>query len=713
MKKAIFRLLLLPVIAAAEPSVYRNPIIKDGADPGLVRKDGLTYIFVTSHMNTVMLKSPNGATDWSEPKIVYQGGNNTQGWAPSLREQDDTWHLYTAGTYSTGTSLEGPFTFQKKALGFDPYYYHDTEGTGKHYLIWGGSHTGNCIAEMETPSKLKPDTGLYFLPPTGWGGTWEGLWLEKINGSYVLMISANGANSPEYRLHYATADSIDGPYTFQSDLHDAAFLRRSDYEGIYGPGHHAMLQDEHGTWWVYYQQHNDGGGHWNRSIAIDPLWFDAAGHPNIRPTRGIDRPAPGSPPSVIWPAIPATTPIEAEAYHGSRCNQLMDGNGGTVVGDFRHAGWISFRNVDFQAGLAGFSVTAANGNTSPTSLELRLDSAQGEVIGGLLIPPAGDWETYQSQTVKLLRTVSGTHDLFLVANGAQAETEAVRIDHFQFLPDAETPSIRPTPLAPQSTTLTAGGTVEIDLLNEQPGLQLVSAGGIQSALRSEKANSTNLTIDQNGNLTYRAPGSYWGTDRVVYTVKNQQGAYSRGVLTLRIEPEHTAHVVDGTAVIQGEDFAGHYDYKDTLQWGTGSAIPGFTGTGYVQTPNQGTKQWIAERAGNPRSAELDYPIQIPEAGIYHVWARVYAPDAESNNASISLSTSSDVRTRPDINQAWLIEPKTTGQWEWVKIDNPLSIPAGLHRLALRRGQDGLAVDQIVMTRFENFNPEDAALNRTD
>lgn len=698
----ILALVLTPLVASAQCAVYTNPIIADGADPGLVQENGMTYIFVTSQMNTVMVKSPNGATDWSEPKIVYKGNNNQQGWAPSLRKTGDTWHLYTAGAYCEGNSLEGPFEYKKRALGFDPYYYHDVEGSGKHWFVWGGSHTGNCVAEMETASTLKPDTGLYFLPPTGWGGTWEGLWVERVNGKYVMMISADSANSPNYRLHYAVADSLEGPYVFMSDVRDAAFLRRSDYEHIYGPGHHAMMRDKNGTWWVYYQHHNDGGGHWNRSIAIDPLWFDASGHPQMRPTRGIGRPGPGSAPGKIWPALPSGAVIEAEAYHGSRCCNLMDGNGGTVVGDFKQSGFIAFRNVEFAQGFAGLSVTVANGNESPATLEFRLGSAKGKLLAALIVPPTGNWDIYRTETVRLRDIPTGLQDVLLVVTGRDPSAEALRIDRFRLVATAEREPVDVPSVKPVEKTVAAGKTLEVNLLDGTSGLKLVSVNGA----RSEKAKQENLRFTPDGALTYQPPENYWGTDRVFYTVENADGALSRGTLTLLVEPEKTARFHNGTAVLEAEDFAGGFDYKDELAWETASTLGGFSGSGYVQTPNNGTKQFIAERAGTPRSAQLDYAVRVTDPGVYHVWARVFAPDSESAQASISLCTSSDTQVRPDINQAWLIEPKTTGQWEWVEVDNPLSVPAGLQRLALRRGQDGLAVDRIVMTRSENFNPEE-------
>ena len=690
--------LLLPLSICAQSVTYTNPVIADGADPGLVQHDGMTYVFVTSQYNTVMQKSPDGVTGWSAPKIVYQGTRDRAGWAPSLRKAGDVWHLYTAGAYCTGSSLEGPFELKARALGFDPYCYHDQDGSGKQWFFWGGSHAGNCVAEMETPSSLKPDTGLYFLPPTGWGTTWEGLWVERVNGKYVLMISADSANSPNYRLHYAVSDSLQGPYTLQSDVREAAFLRRSDAEGIYGPGHHAMMQDKHGTWWVYYQQHNDGGGSWNRSIAVDPLWFDASGHPQMRPTRGVARPGPGSDPSQIWPLRRAGDVIEAESYDGSRCCRLMEG--GKVVGDFIHAGFIAFRHVEFSPERPVLSVIAANGGTAAATLELRRGSMQGELLAAVNVLPTGGWDKFETYRVRLLHPQSGTNDAVLVVTGLDPGQEALRLDRWQLTGGEAPVSLQPVSMPAPKQCVAQGGTLRYNLLPAGQGQTLVSVNGA----RSEKSQEPNLSFSPVGDLIYRAPAGYWGTDRIFYTVQGADGALTRGTLTLYVEPKQTARVIDGTAWIEAEDFVAQWPYKDELAWERSSELDGFSGAGYVQTPNEGTSKRIAERAGNPGSAQIDFAVRVSAAGIYRIWARVYAPDAESSVASVSFCTASDVEVRSDINQAWMIQPQTIGQWEWVEVDNPLSIPDGLHRLALRRGQDGLAVDRLLLTADEALDP---------
>ena len=75
----------------------------------------------------------------------------------------------------------------------------------------------------------------------------------KRDGVYYLMYSGTGADSPNYAIGYATADSPRGPFKKYSGN---PIVQRS--EGIYGPGHHCVVTGPDGKlWMVYHQKRND------------------------------------------------------------------------------------------------------------------------------------------------------------------------------------------------------------------------------------------------------------------------------------------------------------------------------------------------------------------------------------------------------------------------------------------------------------------------
>ncbi|MFP4143764.1 MAG: family 43 glycosylhydrolase [Phycisphaeraceae bacterium] len=708
--------LLLAAPASAAETSYENPVVRDGADPAIVQDpdSGRWYLFTTDNYQTARRSSPDGVSDWSEKDTAYPGDPNRQGWAPSLRKAGDTWYMYTVGALTRSDSPDGTFQRIGKTLGFDPQVYQDPEND-QYYFLYGGSHMGHVVAEMTSPTELGQQTALYFLPATDWGWTWEGLYVRKIGDTYYLVLSANSANSPNYRMHYATAPHIDGPYTLQSDMNEAAFLRRSDYENIVGPGHHAMTRDQHGTFWVYYQQHNDQGRNWNRGIALDPLWIDDTGVMHMRPTRGKKRPGPGSKPANVWPTVDAAGQLEAETYDGSRYVTLADGGSGTIVGNFRHDGFVAYRNVDFGDGLSGFTARVANAGTTPASIDVRLGGVHGESVGSLTVPSTGGWDSYQSLSAPLAETITGKHDVVLVASARDIASEALRLDWFTFEENAEGEANLP-PVAKDDEVITrAGQPVTLDPLANDQNLdgdspELTSVGGVETLNRSRKAPDNNLAIRPDGEVTYRPPQDYWGTDRFYYAIADGQGGFARGTVTVYVQPAKTATVEDGLAVVEAENFVAQRideegSHQDESRWETDATLPGHVGKGYVTTPENGTSIWTGESGGRPRGAQLDYALQAP-AGRYWLWARVHAPDDESNTAGVFFATDSQTVSRADVNQTWVLETSPDSDWQWVRLPRKIALAGGLVRFGIRRGEDGMSFDRFVITDDSDYDPAD-------
>ena len=63
-------------------------------------------------------------------------------------------------------------------------------------------------------------------------------------------------------------------------------------QGVFGPGHHCVVNGPDGRLWMVYHQQNSEKTGWQRFLAIDPLWFDEQGVIHFKTTRGTDEPAP-------------------------------------------------------------------------------------------------------------------------------------------------------------------------------------------------------------------------------------------------------------------------------------------------------------------------------------------------------------------------------------------------------------------------------------
>ena len=109
----------------------------------------------------------------------------------------------------------------------------------------------------------------------------------RYEGTYYLLYSGTGADSLDYAIGYATAQSPTGP--FVKYLGNPIVQRGN---GALGPGHGCVVRDDAQRLWSVYHQQKDGSRPWNRFICIDPLWFDAQGILHGRATRGVAQSAP-------------------------------------------------------------------------------------------------------------------------------------------------------------------------------------------------------------------------------------------------------------------------------------------------------------------------------------------------------------------------------------------------------------------------------------
>ena len=89
----------------------------------------------------------------------------------------------------------------------------------------------------------------------------------------------------------------------------------------------------------------------------------------------------------------------------------------TGVGYIKNGDSIVYKNVNFGSGAKSFTAKVANGETTTTTIQLRLGSPSGTLIGSLDVAPTGDWGTYQELTANV-SGASGIQDLYLCFNGA-------------------------------------------------------------------------------------------------------------------------------------------------------------------------------------------------------------------------------------------------------------------------------------------------------
>ncbi|OPZ31371.1 MAG: hypothetical protein BWZ02_00267 [Lentisphaerae bacterium ADurb.BinA184] len=109
---------------------------------------------------------------------------------------------------------------------------------------------------------------------------------------------------------------------------------------------------------------------------------------------------------------------------------------------------------------------------------------------------------------------------------------------------------------------------------------------------------------------------------------------------------------------------------------------------------------IPEGAGKPPEAGGDATIEftLDQAGTYTLWCRVWWLDGCGNSLGIAINGGKDFTFGQDA---------TYKKWHWVRSPprlEQLMLSAGKHTLKLMNREDGIAIDQILLTVNPRFIP---------
>ncbi|MEQ9302317.1 MAG: carbohydrate-binding protein, partial [Marinoscillum sp.] len=121
--------------------------------------------------------------------------------------------------------------------------------------------------------------------------------------------------------------------------------------------------------------------------------------------------------------------IEAESYcdqSGTQTETTSDTGGGQNVGWINDGDWLRFDDVDFDNGAESVDVRVASSSSGGT-VEFRLGSTSGTLLGTAVVPVTGGWQTWTTVSADI-SGASGTQDLYVVfAQGG------ININWFEFI----------------------------------------------------------------------------------------------------------------------------------------------------------------------------------------------------------------------------------------------------------------------------------------
>ena len=129
------------------------------------------------------------------------------------------------------------------------------------------------------------------------------------------------------------------------------------------------------------------------------------------------------------------------------------------------------------------------------------------------------------------------------------------------------------------------------------------------------------------------------------------------------------------------------------------------GSAFAPGASAGRYLEIPEKAGNPPKLEkgfASYTFDLPEEGEYILWARVWWEGECSNSFTVQFD---------DQAPFCFGEDATYRTWHWVKypvsrMTPPLRLKPGKHALVFHNREDGVRLDQVLLSPNKRFVPVD-------
>ncbi|MBB3108040.1 arabinoxylan arabinofuranohydrolase [Paenibacillus phyllosphaerae] len=448
-----------------------NPLVahKFGADPYALVFGGRVYLYMTNdvleydaegkvkdntygNINKIGVISSDDLVNWTDHGNIVAAGPEgaarwaTQSWAPAavhkVMDGKDRFFLYFANNASgigvlTSDSPTGPWVdpigealILRSTPGvadvtwlFDPAVLVDDDG--KAYIYFGGGvpegkdEWPNTARVMQLGDDMVSVVGEAVMIPALY--MFEDAGINKFEGTYYYTYCSNfyrGERSegspPAGEIAYMTSDHPMGPWTYKGPI----LKNPEHFFGIGGNNHHAIFSFGDAWYIAYHAQtlakaigvpNGYRSTHLNQVVFRDGAIMEIqADYKGVGQVKDFNPYVRADAATMGWSAGVAT---EAAANAGEPLNAAL------AVTGIDNGDWIALSRVNFgERGASSFKASFLSGDTEG-AIELRLDQADGERIGTLRIPPAG--EAARSEAETQVTGAQGVRDLYLVFKGEQ------------------------------------------------------------------------------------------------------------------------------------------------------------------------------------------------------------------------------------------------------------------------------------------------------
>lgn len=467
----------------SQPSFSQNPIVSHcyTADPAPMAFEGedSLYVYCDEDMNVPGVNdfyymerwrvySTVDMVNWTDhgvamPRTAFTWAREGTCWASQCVKRGTTYYWYMCVSkpgdwrhyIGVGKSSKpsGPFKDARKQPIFDTGEGGDIDPTvfiddnGQAYLYWGNNKLryAKLNSSMILLNTTIGNKGIVEVPFTqeAFGGVKvddqltgddcyeEGPWLDKRGNHYYLMYAAGGV--PEH-ISYSMSDSPEGPWIYKGQV------MTQQNTGSF-TNHSGMVNYKGKDYFFYHTGWAPGGGGFNRSMAVEEMFFNEDG--TIRPVTATRK------------GVKALCTMNP--YERQQAETLNAAYGISVVGNEATGVYVtgiqagdSMRVANLDFGTEGaksitLRVAAARGNGW---LLIRQDNARGKLLGRFQITATGGNDVWEERNFDLTNTPVGIHDLHFSFIGSAEET-LFNWDWWQF---HDTPTIIEQPEASASAT---------------------------------------------------------------------------------------------------------------------------------------------------------------------------------------------------------------------------------------------------------------------
>lgn len=204
-----------------------------------------------------------------------------------------------------------------------------------------------------------------------------------------------------------------------------------------------------------------------------------------------------TPPRDAYAQIKATS---FNSMSGIQTEATTDAGGGNNVGWIDDADWLAFNNVNFGTGAKQVNVRVASNHAGGT-IELRLGSISGSLIGTVAVENTGGWQSWVTKTANV--NVDGTHNLYLVFKG-NVTGGLFNINWLQFTSNAD-PQLPATPQNLRSTGKTTSSvSLAWDSVSGAQGYEILRNGNLLTSATGSSYTDSGLSANTSYTYTVRA-----------------------------------------------------------------------------------------------------------------------------------------------------------------------------------------------------------------